>query len=223
MRQLMLVKAATVLDKLEFHGFAWDKVDLVDPTVALLMVDADATEVVLADKILSHGITQGLIRPKPEGSNVAALVAGGLGPMGGTNVMPMLAGQAMAGAGVSMGPGGAVVQALQQQYLMNQQQLMLQQQAAALAGGLSVTQQVPAMAPGLGGMGMGMGLQGPGIAHSGQVPAFMGAPQPQGMVVGLQGGGSVGPPPGVPQAWTGHGGQGAAGAGKKREVLYLWE
>jgi hypothetical protein len=106
MRQLLLVKAATLLDKLEFSGFAWDKVDLVDPTVAMLMADAGATDVVLAEKILSHGLTQGLIKPKSDGSNVAALLASGLGPMGGPAMMPMMSGSAMQGRSTCMGPGG---------------------------------------------------------------------------------------------------------------------
>jgi hypothetical protein len=205
----MLVKATTILDKLEFQGFTWDKVDMVDPMVALLTADVDATDVVLAEKIFSHGLTQGLIKPKPDSSNVAAMMAGGLGPMGG--MMPMLAGQAMVGAGVNMGQGGMAAQAAQQQYLLSQQQLMLQQQAAALAGGLSGVPPVPGMASGLGGMGMSLGLQGPAAtAQNGQMPAF---------VVGSAMGGAAVPLPGAPQPWVGQGGLGVvtgSGQGGKK-------
>jgi hypothetical protein len=139
----MLVKATTILDKLEFQGFTWDKVDMVDPVVALLTADVDATDVVLAEKIFSHGLTQGLIKPKPDGSNVAAMMAGGLGPMSG--MMPMLARLDKPW----WGPGGTWAQEGWRRRRRNSNTcgtsssyLMLQQQAAALAGGLSGVPQV---------------------------------------------------------------------------------
>eukprot|EP00775_Hariotina_reticulata_P002158 gene2158-2476_t len=150
-RQQMVIKAVTVLDKLEYAGFAWEKLDLVFPTVDLLLAEADMPEAVLSERILGHGLAQGLIKPKLNGAGMANAMVGVLMPM--------------ATDGMALG-GMAMPTAQQHTYSMAQQQVMLQQLAAILAGQLGGAQLGPGvagnLAPGswLLAPGLGMGLQG---------------------------------------------------------------
>jgi len=208
----MVVKAVTMLDKLEYAGFAWDKLELVFPTVDLLLAEADMPEAVLSERILGYGLAQGLIKPKLNGTGVATALAGGLMPM----------------ATTGMASGGMVMPTAQQHaHSMAQQQVMLQQQAAIMAGQLGGAQLGPGGAGTLA-TGLGMGLQGQGVGSGMAMPHLLsGTHQLAGMMVGphlsVPSAVAAGMPQGLDPTWLGPAvgamGAGSGQGGTKKPVI----